>query len=215
MRWWAALPMPCIVGARQRRLRTSTVCWTLAACWRRAASAPCRSTARHWTSAAFPYCRCAPRSRWRGARGSSRWHSSHSQPSAVGYSDFTFRFGGNVDASTVVELLRHGEPVGGTRIRGQSDDPLSERGWQQMWQAAGEAAPWQAIITSPLLRCAAFARALAERHGLPVQVEPRFKEIGFGAWEGHTPAPRARARRGTRCSTNTRTGACWWCVMRA
>ena len=97
-----------------------------------------------------------------------------------------------MDASTVVELLRHGEPVGGTRIRGQSDDPLSERGWQQMWQAAGEAAPWQAIITSPLLRCAAFARALAERHGLPVQVEPRFKEIGFGAWEGHTPEELAR-----------------------
>lgn len=97
-----------------------------------------------------------------------------------------------MDASTVVELLRHGEPVGGTRIRGQSDDPLSERGWQQMWQAVGETAPWQAIITSPLLRCAAFARALAERHGLPVQVEPRFKEIGFGAWEGHAPEEIAR-----------------------
>lgn len=88
----------------------------------------------------------------------------------------------------MVDLLRHGEPVGGTRIRGQSDDPLSERGWQQMRQALGEAAAWHAIVSSPLARCAAFARELAERHGLPLRFEPRFKEIGFGSWEGRSPA---------------------------
>lgn len=97
-----------------------------------------------------------------------------------------------MDASTAVDLLRHGEPVGGTRIRGQSDDPLSEHGWQQMWQAAGEVARWQAIVASPLQRCAAFAHALAERHRLPLHIEPRFKEIGFGEWEGHTPQELAR-----------------------
>ena len=86
--------------------------------------------------------------------------------------------------TTLVDFIRHGEPVGGNRIRGQSDDALSERGWQQMWRAVGEAAPWQHIISSPLSRCAAFARALADQHGLPLQIEPRFKEIGFGAWEG-------------------------------
>ena len=97
-----------------------------------------------------------------------------------------------MDADTVVDLLRHGEPVGGTRIRGQSDDPLSDRGWEQMWRAVGELAPWQVIVTSPLRRCAAFAQALAGRHGLPLEVEPRFKEIGFGEWEGLTPEDVAR-----------------------
>ncbi len=89
-----------------------------------------------------------------------------------------------MEPSTFVDFIRHGEPVGGKRIRGQSDDPLSERGWRQMWQAVGEAAPWQDVVSSPLSRCADFARALAAQHGLPLQVEPRFKEIGFGAWEG-------------------------------
>jgi len=33
----------------------------------------------------------------------------------------------------------------------------------------------------------AFAEALAERQGLPVTIEPRFKEVGFGVWEGRSP----------------------------
>jgi len=88
----------------------------------------------------------------------------------------------------VVDLLRHGEPVGGRRYRGQLDDALSERGWEQMWQAVGERNEWQQIVTSPLQRCHAFATALGERHGLPVQGEPRFAEVGFGDWEGKTRA---------------------------
>ncbi|MAT64711.1 MAG: histidine phosphatase family protein [Gammaproteobacteria bacterium] len=86
------------------------------------------------------------------------------------------------------DLLRHGEPVGGRRYRGQRDDPLSETGWRQMWAAVGAAPPWTRIISSPLVRCAAFAEALAERFALPLDYEARFKEIGFGSWEGRTTA---------------------------
>lgn len=86
--------------------------------------------------------------------------------------------------SLVIDLIRHGEPVGGRRYRGQVDDPLSEKGWTQMRTAVGDHAPWQQIITSPLLRCREFAHELAQRHQLPVRDEPRFKEIGFGEWEG-------------------------------
>ena len=86
---------------------------------------------------------------------------------------------------TVIDLIRHGEPAGGRRYRGHGvDDPLSEKGWSQMWNAVGEYDQWRQIITSPLQRCQAFAQALGERHGIPVAVEPRFKEVGFGAWEG-------------------------------
>jgi alpha-ribazole phosphatase len=87
---------------------------------------------------------------------------------------------------TEIELLRHGEPVGGRRYRGKLDDALSEKGWQQMWHAVGARADWQQIVTSPLLRCRAFAMALGERHGLPVEVDARFAEVGFGSWEGRT-----------------------------
>lgn len=87
-----------------------------------------------------------------------------------------------------VDLLRHGLPEGGTRYRGHRDDPLAAEGWAQMWAAVGEHSPWRRVISSPLSRCAAFARALAERHELPLAVEPRFKEISFGDWEGRHPA---------------------------
>jgi alpha-ribazole phosphatase len=87
---------------------------------------------------------------------------------------------------TEIELLRHGEPLGGRRYRGKLDDALSEKGWQQMWHAVGDRADWQQVITSPLQRCHAFALALGERYGLPVAVDARFAEVGFGDWEGRT-----------------------------
>lgn len=90
------------------------------------------------------------------------------------------------DQTTVIDLIRHGEPVGGSKYRGQIDDPLSEKGWRQMREAVGDHKPWQAIVSSPLSRCAEFARELAQRHALPLSFDDRFKEIGFGAWEGKT-----------------------------
>lgn len=88
--------------------------------------------------------------------------------------------------TTTIDLIRHGEPVGGRKYRGHLDDPLSEKGWRQMRNAVGDHRPWDLIVSSPLCRCADFARELGGRHGLPVQIEPRLKEIGFGAWEGKT-----------------------------
>ena len=90
--------------------------------------------------------------------------------------------------NTLIDLIRHGEPEGGKRYRGQSDDPLSATGWQQMWNAVGEQAPWRRIISSPLSRCRAFAQQLAARHALPLSVDDRLMEVGFGAWEGRTAA---------------------------
>lgn len=92
----------------------------------------------------------------------------------------------NSESDTIIDLIRHGEPVGGRRYRGQTDDPLSEKGWNQMWGAVGHGAPWSRIVTSPLQRCSAFAYALAERHALPIKEDPRLMEVGFGDWEGRT-----------------------------
>jgi alpha-ribazole phosphatase len=91
-------------------------------------------------------------------------------------------------SKTVIDLIRHGEPVGGKRYRGQVDDPLSDKGWQQMWNAVGEFAGWQHIVTSPLQRCAAFADALGQKLGLEVTRDNDLKEVGFGEWEGRTAA---------------------------
>lgn len=90
------------------------------------------------------------------------------------------------DPVTLVDLLRHGLPVGGKRYRGSVDDPLADEGWEQMWAAVGAYRDWDVVVTSPLRRCAAFAEHLAERHGLPLEREPRLREISFGDWEGRT-----------------------------
>lgn len=87
---------------------------------------------------------------------------------------------------TTVDLLRHGEPIGGRRYRGQIDDPLSEKGWGQMREAVSDHCPWDRILTSSLSRCSAFAQELAERHQLPLEESNAWTEIGFGDWEGKT-----------------------------
>lgn len=88
---------------------------------------------------------------------------------------------------TTVDLIRHGEPAGGSRFRGHTDDPLSATGWAQMRAAVQGEGQWQVVVSSPLLRCAEFAAELAARAGVPLETEARFKEIGFGEWEGRTP----------------------------
>jgi alpha-ribazole phosphatase len=90
---------------------------------------------------------------------------------------------------TVVDLIRHGQPRGGRRYRGHGiDDPLSEEGWQQMWHAVGDRPTWSRVLTSPMQRCSAFAKSLASKLQVPLNEDERFKEVGFGSWEGKTHA---------------------------
>ena len=91
-------------------------------------------------------------------------------------------------SDTQIDIIRHGEPEGGRRYRGHSvDDPLSETGWQQMWDSIADMPTWDHIISSPLSRCHKFAEALADRQGIECTVIDNLKEIGFGTWEGRTP----------------------------
>lgn len=87
---------------------------------------------------------------------------------------------------TIIDLIRHGEPVGGTRLRGAQDDPLSELGWQQMRTSVGDYDNWQRLVTSPLTRCSHFAEELGKKLNLAPVVNREFREIHFGAWEGLT-----------------------------
>jgi len=90
--------------------------------------------------------------------------------------------------TTYIDVIRHGEPVGGQRYRGYSiDDPLTEKGWSQMRAAVPESPEWQHIISSPLKRCLAFSEELANDLQIPFTIVDNMKEIGFGDWEGKTP----------------------------
>ena len=90
----------------------------------------------------------------------------------------------------ILDLLRHGEPLGGQRYRGHGcDDPLNQRGWQQMRHSMNlelPVPPYDQVWTSPLKRCQDFAQHYAQHHALPITILPDWREIGFGAWEGLT-----------------------------
>lgn len=98
------------------------------------------------------------------------------------------------DPGLYLDLLRHGEPVGGRRYRGSIDDPLSETGWRQMHAAAERIRGHEAVWTSPLSRCREFAEEMAGRARIPCRIEAGFREIGFGEWEGHSAADLARSQ---------------------
>lgn len=100
-----------------------------------------------------------------------------------------------------MDLLRHGESELSGTLRGSLDDALTTLGWVQMQDSiAAELhrlyavqmlepteplqCPWQAIWSSPLQRCADFARDLAQRFAIPLFLLPALQEMNFGAWEG-------------------------------
>jgi broad specificity phosphatase PhoE len=90
--------------------------------------------------------------------------------------------------TTYIDIIRHGEPVGGRRYRGYSiDDPLTEKGWTQMRAAVPETPQWQHIVSSPLKRCLEFGQQLANDLQISFSINDNMKEIGFGDWEGKTP----------------------------
>ena len=87
-----------------------------------------------------------------------------------------------------LDLLRHGETELGGGLRGSLDDALTAQGWEQMRAAVKGQGPWQRIVSSPLQRCALFARELAEQLDVPLTFEKDLQELHFGEWEGRTAA---------------------------
>ena len=87
-----------------------------------------------------------------------------------------------------LDLLRHGETEQGGGLRGSLDDALTTLGWTQMRDAVTGQGPWDRIVSSPLQRCALFARELSEQLDLPVSFDKDLQELHFGAWEGQSAA---------------------------
>jgi probable phosphoglycerate mutase len=92
----------------------------------------------------------------------------------------------------VIYLVRHGQTEWNRerRIQGHGDSPLTELGLRQARAVAGllqdlirERAGWR-IISSPLGRAKDTARIIAERLALPVELDERLMEMGWGEHDG-------------------------------
>jgi broad specificity phosphatase PhoE len=87
-------------------------------------------------------------------------------------------------------LVRHAEPTDDFRGRcyGRLDIELSEAGVMQSRRLATALAdePVAALVSSPRVRARATADAIAEPHGLTVQVVDDLRELDFGDVEGMT-----------------------------
>ena len=78
-----------------------------------------------------------------------------------------------------IDVLRHGDtPLTGL-FCGSSDPELTEKGWADLSrQTSG--IQWDRVVSSPLQRCRKFSETLSPT----LQIEKRFQELDFGAWEG-------------------------------
>ncbi|MEG3087517.1 histidine phosphatase family protein [Sphingomonas sp. PB4P5] len=79
-------------------------------------------------------------------------------------------------------LMRHGEPVLTGRLLGRTDCAVTAAGIHAC-RTQAEDLRVARIISSDLQR----ARACAEAIG-PTVIDPRWRELDFGDWDGHAPA---------------------------
>ncbi|MBO9542200.1 histidine phosphatase family protein [bacterium] len=85
-------------------------------------------------------------------------------------------------------LIRHGESVANQMgvVQGHFDSPLNEQGRIQAQALAASLAyeRFDAIYASDLARAHETGRAVADRLGLALQVDPRIREIDVGVFSG-------------------------------
>lgn len=88
---------------------------------------------------------------------------------------------------TTIYLIRHGEAEGNLyrRCQGHYNSLITDNGYRQIEALAKRFAGIHvdAVYSSDLFRAKTTARAIYQTKGLPLQVDPRLKEVGVGTWE--------------------------------
>ncbi|WP_244534556.1 histidine phosphatase family protein [Hyphomicrobium sp. CS1GBMeth3] len=83
---------------------------------------------------------------------------------------------------TAVDFLRHGETDAGGVMLGRTDLPLSDMGRAAVERQIAQRR-WVTIVSSPLARARETA-AVAAVSGQVVEIDPAWREIDFGDWDG-------------------------------
>lgn len=91
---------------------------------------------------------------------------------------------------TTLYLIRHGQSLGNVQRRflGHTDWDLTELGYRQAARTAVlfQEMPVDVVVSSDLVRAMHTVLPIAESHRLPLLLDPGFREIFAGDWEGRT-----------------------------
>ncbi|WP_311267643.1 histidine phosphatase family protein [Sphingobium sp. WCS2017Hpa-17] len=87
----------------------------------------------------------------------------------------------------LLHLMRHGAPAITGRLLGHADWPATEAGTAAC-VARAAALNVGAIVASDLLRARVPAEAIAASRHIVPQIDSRWRELDFGAWDGVDPA---------------------------
>lgn len=83
----------------------------------------------------------------------------------------------------LIHLLRHGAPETAGLLLGHDDNPSTPAGIEACMTRATDLEV-DAIVASDLGRAVRAAEAIGNLRSLPVTVDPRWRELGFGEWDG-------------------------------
>lgn len=85
-----------------------------------------------------------------------------------------------------LHLLRHGATADGGRFNGRTDVAPSPSGIRACLDQAADLR-FDLVVSSDLSRCAVAAQRIAEVHGAPLRLDPAWRELDFGRWDGVHP----------------------------
>lgn len=88
---------------------------------------------------------------------------------------------------TLLHLLRHGAPVLAGRMMGRTDVAPTPEGIAACVDQVSELNVGR-VIASDLARARRPGEAIAQARALPLVVDPRWRELDFGAWDGLSSA---------------------------
>lgn len=92
----------------------------------------------------------------------------------------------SVPSGFALYLMRHGEPEGAGRLIGATDAAPTAAGIAACVEQARDLGA-QALIVSDLSRARAAGEAISARTGVSLAIDPRWRELDFGAWDGMAP----------------------------
>ncbi|MBH1944998.1 histidine phosphatase family protein [Erythrobacter sp. YJ-T3-07] len=86
-----------------------------------------------------------------------------------------------------LHLMRHGPPLRAGLMLGHHDEPAAPGAHHTLVEHAEDLGAAE-VVSSDLSRASDGARAIADARALPLSIDPRWRELDFGEWDGKASA---------------------------